>query len=199
MSVAVIGAGFGRTGTFSLKHALERLGVGPCHHMFEVIRDEQQVAKWRAVMAGGEADWEDLLRGYNSCVDWPSAFYWRELAEHYPQAKGVLSVRDPQRWYESMQSTIFEVVRSSTDENALGVRITRSLFPAGIDDRDSVIAAYERHIEEVKQRIAPDRLLVFRASDGWQPLCELLGVPIPDEPFPRSNSSDEFRARRESR
>ncbi|GAA3508270.1 hypothetical protein FHR32_000883 [Streptosporangium album] len=208
----VIGAGFGRTGTLSLKSALERLGFGPCHHMMEVMARPEQVRRWTAMAEGRPVDWDDLLGGYDSCVDWPSAAYWRELAEHYPEAKVLLTVRDPERWLASMNATILKqrdrgarfpgsvMYRLSalldTDFAAFvkmtGLTVDGRSLGGGGSDPDRLLKAFRSHIEEVTTVIPPERLLVYEVSQGWEPLCAFLGVPVPDEPFPRVNDSAEF-------
>jgi hypothetical protein len=95
MTLKVIGAGFGRTGTSSLKQALEDLGFGPCHHMTEVIAHPQQVPVWEAAMNGEPVEWEDVFHAYQSAVDWPSAAFYEPLMERYPDARVILTVRDP--------------------------------------------------------------------------------------------------------
>jgi hypothetical protein len=194
MALSVIGAGFGRTGTESMKLALDALGLGPCHHMREVGGNPTQTALWRAVAKGGEADWDEIFAGYRSAVDWPAAFYWRELSEHYPDAKILLTLRSPESWYASVEKTILKVVQTSTDRESLGVSlIGEGVFGGRLDDRDHAIAIYERNTAEVQASFPDDRLLTYNIGDGWAPLCDFLGKPIPDEPFPHSNSTEEFK------
>src|SRR5690606_21852220 len=116
MSLSVIGAGFGRTGTLSLKLALEQLGFAPCHHMTEVFANPDQAATWLAAARGEAVDWDSLLEGYKASVDWPSCHFWRELAAHYPDAKVILSTRDPRRWYESISNTIFPAMKAAASD-----------------------------------------------------------------------------------
>ncbi|GGK73618.1 sulfotransferase family protein [Sphaerisporangium melleum] len=217
----VIGAGFGRTGTLTLKTALERLGLGPCHHMTEVLGDHRQIRRWLAVAESGPAgvDWDDVLAGYRSCVDWPAAAYWRELATYYPEAKVVLTVRDPQRWLDSMNATILtQRRRGDTWQGKMLVGLSSLLgtdfaaytrmvnkivddreFDGRMSDPDHLVQRFQAHIEEVKATIPPERLLVFEAREGWEPLCAFLGVPVPDEPFPRVNDAADFHAHVRSR
>ncbi|MQY07457.1 sulfotransferase family protein [Actinomadura macrotermitis] len=206
----IIGAGYGRTGTLSLKAAIERLGFGPCHHMTEAVRKEQ-LGGWLAKTKGRPVPWDRLLGGYESCVDWPAAAYWRELTEHYPAAKVVLSVRDPGRWAASMRATILAhhrrgrtlPGRALTGLSALlGTDLARFIemtsnmpeVPGFADLSDEELAkAFERHTEEVRAGVDPSRLLVFEVAQGWEPLCAFLGVPVPDEPFPRVNDTAQFQ------
>src|SRR5262245_50709202 len=107
----VIGAGFGRTGTLSLKAALEQLGFNPCYHMVEVLSHPDHIARWRAIGEGQAAEWEALFAGYQAAVDVPASEYYAQLMQAYPEAKVVLTVRDPEQWYESASSTIFRVAQ----------------------------------------------------------------------------------------
>jgi len=204
MTLGVIGAGFGRTGTLSLKEALERLGFGPCYHMIELIEHPEHVDFWERAAAGGEVDWDEVLCGYRAAVDWPACNFYAQLAARYPVAKVILTVRDPERWYESARQTIFpRITRSiAQDEVALLARarmqrkvVIEQTFGGDIGNRDHVLAVFRRHIEEVQRKIPPERLLVYDVADGWDPLCRFLQQPVPDEPFPHVNASEEFRRR----
>lgn len=195
MTLSIIGAGFGRTGTHSMKLALEMLGFGPCHHMAEVMSNPEQLAKWRAIADGAAPDWDDVLSGYRSAIDWPSAFYWRELAAHYPEAKVLLTVRSPESWYKSFSNTILEGIGPESNPESFGFKVIRNrIFGGRPEDRDVAIAAYEKNIADVRAAIPSSRLLVYEVGDGWEPLCKFLGVSVPGAPFPSSNSTDEFRA-----
>lgn len=200
MALEVIGAGFGRTGTLTLKTALEVLGFGPCHHMTEVLAHPEQIPFWNRAAKGEAVEWDDVYGGYRATVDWPGCHFYAQLAERYPQAKVVLSLRDAERWYDSMNETILVGVRqmtpeSLTDDHPLlfgGLMLGRETFNFDFG-KDNVIAAFERHNAEVRRTIPADRLLVFEAAHGWEPLCAHLGVPIPDAPFPRVNDREEFQ------
>ncbi len=203
MPLKVIGAGFGRTGTLSLKTALEMLGFGPCHHMTEVLDDlDRQGPLWNRVVAGKGADWDAVFAGYQATVDWPGCHYWAELAAHYPEAKVILTLRDPARWYASMKETIFAAPASRWIMLLLRVIrhpmrfghaiITQRTF--GFDQSEAnAVAVFEQHNAAVRRGIAPDRLLEFDVRQGWEPLCAFLGVPVPDAPFPRTNDREEFQ------
>lgn len=202
MPLSIIGAGFGRTGTSSMKQALELLGVGPCHHMSEVLSLDDQRTKWKAIANGTKPDWDDVFANYNASVDWPSSHYWRDLAEHFPNAKILLTVRSSESWYTSMTNTIFKVLKEENEPDGVGTRIiTEATFGGILDDKDHAIAIFEKNTSDVKAAISKDRLLVYSVGDGWEPLCQFLNLPVPSEPFPRSNSSEEFnqsiQARRE--
>jgi hypothetical protein len=196
MTLSVIGAGFGRTGTLSMKSALELLSFGPCHHMLEVNSSVAQRDIWRGLAAGGDANWDLAFASYRSCVDWPSAFYWRELSEYFPDAKIILTVRDAEKWFESVSHTIFPSLQSSTDLESVGIKlIAQRVFGGILNDKQHAIDIYEKNIRDVQAAFDSDRLLTYEIGDGWEPLCRLLGVPIPALEFPQSNSTEEFTQR----
>lgn len=202
MTLSVIGAGFGRTGTLSLKLALEQLGFAPCHHMTEVFANPDQAATWLAAARGEAVDWDSLLEGYKASVDWPSCHFWRELAAHYPDAKVILSTRDARRWYESISNTIFPAMKAaaSDEEPVRSVMAMASYLVAektfgGRLHETHVLDVLARHEAEVKRTISSERLLTFDVAEGWEPLCAFLDVPIPGASFPRTNSTEEFQAR----
>lgn len=192
----VIGAGFGRTGTESLKTALDMLGLGPTHHMVEVIEHPMQKTRWRALANSSEpVDWSLLFEGYNSAVDWPAAYYWRELMMVYPQAKVILTHRDCASWWDSFSSTILVAIQKTKDPNAINRRIIAEGALGGRPfDRDHAIATYEAHNREVRSVVPPSRLIDIELGAGWEPLCNALGLPIPAEPYPRRNATESFSA-----
>lgn len=207
MSLKIVGAGYGRTGTNSLKLALEQLGVGPCHHMFEVRDDfERQVVFWEDALAGKTMDWDEVYKGFQSQVDWPGAHYWREVAAHFPDAKVLLSVREPNGWFDSFTKTIGEYMnnrgeyedpqRNRTSKFVYQM-IGEETFDEKFNDRAYMVQKFNDHIADVQASIPADRLLTFDVREGWEPLCAFLGVDVPDTPFPRSNSSVEFKERNE--
>lgn len=210
MTLQVIGAGFGRTGTTTLKWALETLLGGRCHHMREVFEHPEQVRGWAAKARGEAVDLATLLDGYVAAVDWPSAAYWAELAERFPAAKVVLTVRDFDRWYESALETIYGMSQmverppvswmtrlnprmrqlpQMMDDTIWG---ERGVFGGRFTDKVHARAIYERNIEEVKRTIAAERLLVYTPSEGWEPLCRFLGVSVPNEPMQHRNERQEM-------
>lgn len=205
MPLDVLGAGFGRTGTLSLKLALEKLGCGPCYHMLEVMAHPEHSPIWSAACDGDLVDWEALFAGYRSAVDWPACRFWRELAETFPEAKIILSVRDPERWYQSAFATIFRAMSTSLPPDAPeSNRVHRSMarklvleqtFGGRFEDRGYAISVYERHNREVQRTFSSSRLLVHEPTQGWAPLCEFLGKPLPGEPYPRVNTTEEFQGR----
>jgi len=210
----VIGAGLPRTATLTQKAALEMLGFGPCYHMVNVLADLQQVELWQDALEG-RADWDRIFDGFQSTVDWPGGFFYRELIERYPEAKVVLSVRDPDAWERSMRETVWGVVHGDSLIRHLSsaraevnpawaafLKMVKGLLWEGSgtlgdrhQDRDGLIAGMERHTEAVKAVVPADRLLIWEANEGWEPLCEFLGVDAPSEPLPHLNDSREFRGR----
>ena len=193
MTLSVIGAGFGRTGTESMKRAIEILGLGPCHHMKEVIADPEQTRLWRSIAEDNQANWDEAFAGYNAAVDWPSSYFWRELSTYYPDAKIILTVRSPESWYASMRKTIFKSLEETTDRASVGVKlIAERVFGGRLDDRDHAISIYEQNIADVQSAFSSERLLTYTIGDGWESLCRFLGKPVPGAPFPRTNSTEQF-------
>ena len=207
LGLKVIGAGFGRTGTLSLKAALEQLGFGTCHHMLEVIKSPEQGKLWSAIGKGETPDWDKVFDGFESSVDFPACIFWRELADKYPDAKVVLSVRSADSWYKSASETIFAVGKAVPGWLKVLVphagrifgmhdRLIRDrTFGGRQDDPVHAKAVFERHNADVKAAIPASRLLVFEAKDGWAPLCAFLGVPVPETPYPNVNDTAAFKAR----
>jgi len=199
MSLEVIGLGVGRTGTYSLKLALNQLGFGPCHHMEAVVTDlPRQLPLWQAALAG-RADWNAIFDGYRSAVDWPTARFYRELYALYPEAKFILGYRSPDRWAESFRATIQELILQ-TDQApehlrswlAMAAEVVRQTGIPQTKELGELSAAFEAHADAVRATIPADRLLVFEPEHGWHVLCPFLGVPVPDDPFPRTNDRGEF-------
>jgi Sulfotransferase domain len=205
MPLPVIGAGFGRTGTRSLKLALDRLGLGPCHHMRELFEHPEQIPLWEQATDGAAVDWEALLAGYRSIVDWPGCHFWRELTGRYPAAKVILTVREPKSWYRSASETIFRAMRDKPKDDPVAQaqwRLIRKMilqqtFGGSTADEELAIGVLALHNQEVERTIPAERLLVYEVSQGWEPLCGFLGVPVPEGPFPRTNTTDEFIRRLE--
>ena len=199
MALQIIGAGVGRTGTHSLKLAINQLGFGPCHHMEEVILNmARQLPLWVDVVKG-KPDWTSIFAGYESAVDWPTARYFRELLAVYPSAKFILTHRSPESWAASFSQTIYKLVagRSQAPEKMRdwldwgSTVIAQTGFPVGLEIED-LKRAFVAHNEAVKATIPPNQLLVYQVKEGWAPLCAFLGVPMPVEPFPRTNDRAEF-------
>lgn len=218
-TIRVIGAGFGRTGTLSLRQALVRLGYGPCDHMLENLEHPARFALWRDAFRkkerGAPIDWRPLLSGYRAVVDWPGAYFWRELTAAHPDAKVILTVRDPGRWYDSALATIY-AMRARAEEPTWPWAFTRTVlsviprlrdglrladeviwdgtFGGRFSDREHALTVFREHNADVQNTIPAERLLVFDVKQGWEPLCAFLGVPIPEhEPFPHANDAESFR------
>ncbi|MFB0613250.1 sulfotransferase family protein [Aurantiacibacter poecillastricola] len=197
MTLDVIGAGPGRTATFSMKFALEHIGFGPCYHMSEVFRGAtRNIELWQDV-ADGNPDWDAIFDGYRSTTDFPASIYWRELAEYYPQSKVVLTVRNADTWFDSVNETIMSPRMLASLKGSPLMRMfegtyLRDFGDGKINDRAFMTDWYERHNQAVIDTIPAERLLVFHPREGWEPLCDFLGVSVPDEPFPKVNSRDEL-------
>lgn len=203
----VIGSGFGRTGTLSMKHALEELGYAPCYHMEEVVRRPAHVRAWLDVAAGRPVDWQELFAGYDAAVDFPASVVYCELMAEWPEAKVVHTVRDPDRWYDSTYETIYQARHLFPGwarrvapplrrfaEMVDGL-IWDGLFEGRFEDQEYAIGRYREWTEEVVATVPPERLLVFEPGDGWAPLCEFLGVLQPAGPFPHVNDREEMHRR----
>jgi hypothetical protein len=199
MALKVVGSGLGRTGTKSLQTALNILGVGPCHHMVEVFANPQSVPLWIAAGAG-KPDWDAIFADYGAMVDYPGAHYWREIAAHYPDAKVLHTTRDPDEWFDSTQATIFNPQGMATRPGPLAEFFASFIggFRDHLNDRAIMTGYFRRHDEEVRRSIPTERLLVYQAGQGWEPLCRFLDLPIPEVPYPNENSRAEFIARVQS-
>jgi hypothetical protein len=205
MGLKVIGAGFGRTGTRSLKTALEQLGFGKCYHMEEVMKNPHHLKYWAEIFHGGKADWENLFRGYQSATDWPAAAYYQDLMVVYPEAKIILTVRDPVGWHKSILNTVYQLSRRFARStriipvvhrffNGMEIVIWEGIFHKKLEDRAHATEIFKEHIEEVKRVVPEDRLLVFEARQGWEPLCAFLDVPVPaNKPYPHKNNGTVIR------
>jgi Sulfotransferase domain len=204
----VIGAGFGRTGTMSLKGALEQLGFGPSFHMIDVARQPELLPAWQAAVDGEPVDWNEVFDGWESTVDWPACTFWEQIWETFPDAKILLSVRDPEAWYASCVKSIHasaqaagrdELEGGSVDVSPEAMKMINGLiwngtFEGRFEDKDYAIGVFNAHNEDVKRKVSADRLLVYEITQGWEPLCEFLDVPVPDAPMPHLNDATSFRA-----
>ncbi len=208
-SLRVVGVGLGRTGTFSLKLALQRLLNAPCYHMSEVFNNPEHIGVWEAAAGGDLPEWNDLFAGYQATVDWPAVAFWTELIDAYPDAVVLLSVRPTAQWWRSAYHTIFEVTLSSegpiqqepSQHHPLAVAqlqmaraVLQARFCQNFGDERAACEAYERHHEAVRRRVPAGRLVEWTPGDGWGPICAALDLPVPEDPFPHTNTSGEFRA-----
>ena len=199
----VVGAGLGRTGTHSLKIALEQLLGAPCYHMLEVFGRPDDIPVWHRAMNGELPDWNAFLSEYRAAVDWPASAFWRELADANPDAVVLLSTRqDADAWWKSATNTIFHIVDPNADfggdagqaQRAMAVDMLAKRFTPNWQDETEAKRAYEAHNADVRASVPPDRLIDWQPGDGWGPICDKLGLPVPSDPFPHVNSTDEFRA-----
>ncbi len=200
MSLKVIGAGLGRTGTNSLKLALEQLLGGPCYHMYELVNvHEEHVPIWHEAAEGKPVDWDALLEGYKAAVDWPACAFWRQLSEKYPEAIVLHSRRDPDAWWTSASETIFPRIRVNEHRDpawyGMLMAVFGSHFTTELENKETCIEAFHRHEAEVLATVDPKRLVVWEAGDGWEPLCKALNLPVPNEPFQKVNTKQEFQDR----
>ncbi len=202
MALKVIGTGFGRTGTNSLKVTLQHLGLGPCHHMYELRDNPDLMPFWQAVARGARPDWDKAFPGYSSSVDWPSVSYWREITAYYGDAKIIHLQRPDDAWIKSLHATIYPTLRDIESVEPGHHRdlldFCRELtwdqgFGGRMGDVDHALSIYRTHNAKIRAAFTPDRMLIFEASDGWQPLCRFLDVAVPDIPFPHVNRSQEFQ------
>jgi hypothetical protein len=206
--VKVIGAGFGRTGTMSLKAALERLGANPCFHMIDIIRDPSNLHYWQAAAEGEKVDWTEALAGWEGSVDWPGCTFYKEHMETWPDAPVLLSVRDPESWYKSVANSIHAAKEMAMrgeleppEENPPSPEVMQMIngliwngtFHGRFEEKDYALKVFNDHIEEVKRTVPPERLVVYEIKQGWGPLAEMMGVDVPDEEFPHLNDTESFR------
>jgi hypothetical protein len=204
----VIGAGFGRTGTMSLKAALEQLGFGPSFHMIDLVRDPGPLPLWQAAADGEEVDWTDALDGWESTVDWPGCTFYEQMLETWPDLPVLLSVREPGAWYQSCANSIHEAkemaLRGELEGGGedppspevlamINDLIWNGTFHGRFLERDYALEVFRRHNEQVRDRVPADQLLVYEVTQGWEPLCSFLGVDVPDGPFPHLNDTASFR------
>lgn len=199
MALKVIGAGLGRTGTLSLKLALEHIGLGGCYHMSEMLANMRAHLPLWVEAARGRPRWELIFDGYQSTCDYPGCSFWRELAAQYPEAKIILTTRNPDSWFESVSATIFSAEHRAQFENNpamaefFALTVFRDVEPL-LEDRARMVEFFNRWNRSVIDEVPADRLLVYEAKDGWEPLCDFLGVRVPAEPYPRVNSREEMTA-----
>lgn len=195
--VKIIGASMWRTGTVSLKAALERLTNQPCHHMTELIKHPATIPTWSQAVHSGVADWNFLLNGYSACLDWPSMAFWKELSQFYPDAKILLSTRDPEEWWKSIEQTVLQSAptrqTARTPWELLVVDLFEKKFVGRKPTKQQALNAYNQHNEEVRRHIAPNRLIEWTFTDGWRPLCDALNLPVPKTDFPHLNTTADYR------
>ena len=209
MTLKVIGAGFGRTGTLSLKSALDELGLGPCYHMVETRAHPEHDTMWLALANGDASDWRPMLEGYASTVDWPTTYFWKQLAAENPDAKIILTLRDPEAWYRSAAATIFarmlefESLRADPDAvdearrrhmEMVNTIVVEKTFGGSLE-KHHAIQVFDDHNGDVRRSVPRERLLVYESGEGWDRLCDFLGVSVPATPYPKVNTTDDFVSR----
>lgn len=201
MTLEIIGSGFGRTGTMTMKDALGVLGFGPTHHMVEVMERPDQLAYWKAIFAGEDVDWDDVFADFRSQVDWPGASQWQKSIIAYPEAKVIHTERPEEDWWNSFNATIGKFFAVADDmplpphlKELFSVMRNGFLAETFEDftNRDCAIEAYRKNNLMVREIVPADRLLVFNVAEGWEPLCAFLDCPVPDIPFPHHNLRKEF-------
>lgn len=205
MPLKVIGAGYFRTGTLSTKRALEELGFGPCYHMEEVFKHgDPHVQFWTDVHAGKVVDFREFFAEYSATTDFPACEYYRELLAAFPDAKVVLTVRDPQQWHKSALGTVYQFsygwpayvlwffVPFARRRLNMIQPIWDVVFRGQFHNSDATEARFREHIDQVKMTVPASQLLVFNVKEGWEPLCRFLKVPIPSTPFPNVNDAQDF-------
>ena len=196
MSLKLIGAGMGRTGTASLKIALEQLGLGRCYHMTEIMQNPEYIKYW-VNAANGNPDWDTIFNGFGATVDNPGCGFWKELASFYPEAKIILTTRDAEKWFESTNETIHSLEFAGfIKKSPWGEMVQKTVYDTmdnRMQDKEYMISFFENRTQEIINTIAPDRLLVYQVKQGWGPLCEFLDIPVPSMDFPRVNSRDETK------
>jgi hypothetical protein len=195
MAIRVVGAGLGRTGTLSLKVALEKLLGGKCYHMAEVVEHPEHMPVSKSAALGDPVDFKQLLDGYVAAVDWPASAFWQPISREFPDAIILLSSRDASSWWESASTTIFPTASKAEGPWREMLDAMFGTFTRDLTDREACIAAFERHNANVRKTADPKRLVDWTPKDGWEPICRALGVAVPDEPFPRVNTKEEFASR----
>ena len=203
MMLRVVGAGVGRTGTNSLKVALERLLGGRCYHMFELIERPGDTEHWERAVSGDAVEWGWLGQEFVATVDFPAAMFWRELLAESPHAVVLLSTREsPQVWWDSFQRTIVPSLSEDVPvdqpewarRRAMNLAVLSRLTPRWREPA-AAVAAYERHNDDVRRTVPPDQLIDWQPGDGWGPICSVLGLAVPEEAFPHENTTADFQAR----
>jgi len=200
MTIRVVGAGLYRTGTKSLKAALERLLGRPSYHMMEVFLHPEHIPVWHAAAQGRMPSWAEFLEDYGATLDAPAAYFWPELSQAFPDAIVLLSVRSADSWWESASQTVLRTEGMVSPEwDAMNEAISSTRFATSTKTRESAIRGFDLHNDSVREAIEPHRLLEWQAGEGWEPICAALGVPVPEEPFPHTNSKEEWLARERAR
>jgi len=206
MALKIIGAGFGRTGTASIQLALEKLGFEKCYHMYEIRNDKSKAQAWYDASIKKPVDWDDVFTGYQATIDWPACSFYKDLIDKYPNAKVILTVRDPDKWYKSVRDTIYIMSnilpwwayllsgKSRIMRKMISNVIWDGTFNGRFEQEDYAKNVFLNHIEQVKNTVAKEKLLIYEVTQGWQPLCDFLNLPIPEgEAFPNVNDTNTMK------
>ncbi|MBT8257500.1 MAG: sulfotransferase family protein [Bacteroidia bacterium] len=214
MSIKIIGAGCPRTGTTTLKRSLETLGYSRVYHMKELLVNPQRLKYWEQLDATGDTDWDALYDGFDATVDFPGYPWYKEHMKRYPDAKVILTVRDFDSWYKSVDSTVFRagpqtpgekikmltklLLSSRARKVVKCIKFFKRTFFADrlhnkFGDKEYARKFWEGHIEDVKASVPADNLLIYDVRDGWGPLCAFLGVAEPADPLPHLNKKENFK------
>jgi len=194
----IIGAGFGRTGTLSIKHALEELGFGPCYHMKTALTRPWHIPFWMKAERKSPRQWRRFFRHYNATVDWPASEFYEDLINIWPDAKVLLTIRDPESWYDSSRETIYRIQTyfpwwfPKLFVRLQEKHIWQGRFKGQFEDKKFAIDNFINHIEEVKKIVPSEKLLVYDIRQGWEPLCRFLEVPVPQKPFPDLHDKESY-------
>jgi len=213
MAIKIIGAGFPRTGTMTLKTALEILGFNKTYHYKDLIADSKKLRFWLELENTGQTDFDALFKGFEATVDFPGYPYYKILLKKYPDAKVILTKRDFEKWYESTYKTIWKSARKPIiDRLKLFIRklfnknlraifkcikfmrrvYLKDQFNNNFSSKAHAKNIFFKHIEEVITYVPKKQLLVYDVSEGWEPLCHFLEIPIPNQAFPHLNKKEHF-------
>lgn len=195
----LINAGFGRTGTTSLKAALEELGYGPVFHSTHLIQSKDGLDYWEAAVRWEDVDWAEFFKGYD-VADWPTGLFYREIISAHPDAKVMITVRDPEGWYKSIHGQLSKLMKIHLPfkkfkrfKALMKEYAFEKLFEGNFDDQSHMIQFFETYTQSVIDFVGEENLLVYDVRQGWEPLCEFLGEPVPDKPFPRLNTQESIK------
>jgi len=217
MSLSVIGTGLSRTGTTTLRKVLEELGFSPCYNSTELFIRPRGIEFWEGLEQGEEVDFENFFSNYNGIIGFPGYIFHQQLKAEYPDARVILSYREPEEWYEDISKTVFESVSSHVNKayaeevrsfdpyladcieriHALQLRILEeNYFEGRFADKDYAVQRYVEWNEGIKDIYSEDELLVYQVTEGWEPVCKFLGVPVPEgKEFPHLNHPKTFHNR----
>ena len=215
MSIKIIGAGFPRTGTTTLKQALETLGYSKTYHFKDLIADPDRLKDWEELETKGHTNFAALFDGFVATVDFPGYPYYKILLEKYPDAKVILTKRKFEAWYESTRKTVWKagpqtvpaklamllkmLFNQRLRQTFKCIKFMRATylgkqFDNKFASREHAEKVFYNHIAEVSEYVPKEQLLIYDVAEGWEPLCRFLSCPIPREPFPHLNKKEHFHA-----